>query len=45
MVYERLRILDWKAALADVKPFLERPGEIDLLTLENFRQLLRQQEG
>lgn len=42
LVFDRLNVLDWKAALADVRPFLERPGEIDLLTLENMRRLLHQ---
>jgi len=42
LVFNRLKTLDWKAALADVRPFLERPGEIDLLTLENLSRLLSQ---
>lgn len=42
LIYRRLETLDWSAALADVRPFLERPGEIELLTLENMRRLLRQ---
>jgi predicted nucleotidyltransferase component of viral defense system len=42
MIYERLKSLDWKAALADVRPFLERPGEIDWLTLEILGRLLNQ---
>lgn len=42
LIFNRLRTLDWSAALADVGPFLERPGEIDLLTLENLRRLLHQ---
>jgi predicted nucleotidyltransferase component of viral defense system len=41
LIFNRLGTLDWSAALADVRPFLERPGEIDLLTLENLRRLLR----
>jgi len=36
----RLKSLDWKAAIADVAPFLEIPGEIQLLILENLLQLL-----
>lgn len=40
LVFDRLEGLDWSAALADVRPFLERPGEIELLTLENMRRLL-----
>lgn len=40
IIYARLKSLDWKAALADVRPFLERPSEIDLLTIENLGRLL-----
>ena len=40
LIYDRLKALDWKAALADVRPFLEKPGEIDLMTLENLNRLL-----
>jgi predicted nucleotidyltransferase component of viral defense system len=43
LVFGRLQSLDWSAALADVRPFLERPEEIELLTLENMRRLLRQE--
>lgn len=43
MVFARLKNMDWNAALADVRPFLERPGEIDLLSLENLGRLLHQQ--
>ncbi len=42
LIFNRLKTLDWNAALADVRPFLERPVEIDLLTLENLWRLLRQ---
>lgn len=42
LIFNRLKSLDWGAALADVRPFLERPGEIELLTLENMRRLLQQ---
>lgn len=42
LIYQRLRTLDWNAVLADVRPFLERPREIDLLTLENLGRLLGQ---
>jgi hypothetical protein len=42
LIYHRLEALDWKAALADVRPFLERPGEAELLSLEAFARLLRQ---
>jgi len=40
LVFDRLKSLDWKLALADVRPFLERPEEIDLLTVDNMRRLL-----
>jgi predicted nucleotidyltransferase component of viral defense system len=42
IIYERLKSLDWNMALADVRPFMERPNEIDLLTIANFGRLLRQ---
>jgi predicted nucleotidyltransferase component of viral defense system len=42
LIYERLRMLDWKAVVSDVRPFLERPTELDLLNLSNFARLLRQ---
>lgn len=36
----RLESIEWKTAAADVAPFLEIPGELQLLTLENFTRLL-----
>lgn len=44
IIYNRISTLDWKALVNDVQPFLERPDELDLLTLSNFAQLLRQRE-
>ncbi len=41
-VLKRLDQLNWKDALADVRPFLERPQELELLTRENFSRLLRE---
>jgi hypothetical protein len=38
---ERLAQVDWKAAVRDVEPFLERPAEVALLTLDNLRSLLQ----
>lgn len=38
---ERIEKCDWKEIARDVSPFLESPGEKDLLTLENFRSILR----
>ena len=32
LIYERLRIINWKVVVNDVRPFLERPAEVDLLT-------------
>jgi predicted nucleotidyltransferase component of viral defense system len=40
IVWERLEGIDWKRAAADVRPFLERAAEVDLLRRENFRKLL-----
>jgi predicted nucleotidyltransferase component of viral defense system len=40
IVQERLRQLDWSKALVDIRPFLERSAEINLLTLENLSGLL-----
>lgn len=37
---QRLRNIDWKKSVADVKPFLERSNEVALLTQENFEKLL-----
>jgi hypothetical protein len=40
-VMERLAGIDWPSATQDVRPFLERPAEIDLISEENCRRLLR----
>ena len=40
VIMDRLEEVDWARVLADVRPFLAQPTEIDLLTLENFRRLL-----
>ncbi len=37
----RLSVINWPQAIADVRPFIERSQELDLLTLENLRKLLR----
>ncbi|HVP22270.1 MAG TPA: hypothetical protein VMS73_10465 [Anaerolineaceae bacterium] len=42
LIYERLKQLNWKAALTDARPFLEQSGEIDMLTIENLGHLLHQ---
>jgi hypothetical protein len=36
----RLRVLDWHKAVADVRPFIERRQELELLTLPNLEKLL-----
>ncbi len=38
---ERLQRMDWTAALADVRPFLEKPAEMDLLTPDSLLRLLK----
>ena len=40
LVRERLASIDMNAIVSDVRPFLERPGEADLLTHDNLRGLL-----
>lgn len=37
---QRLGKIDWKNSVADVKPFLARTNDIELLTPENFEKLL-----
>jgi len=37
----RLESVNWKQAIADVSPFLERPSEVDLLSFANCEQLLK----
>lgn len=39
-VRERLRTVDWEKIVADVRPFLEFPAEVDLLTPETVFRLL-----
>ena len=39
-VMARLTGIDWRAAAEDVRPFLERPAEVDLISVENLRRLL-----
>ncbi|MCX8062470.1 MAG: nucleotidyl transferase AbiEii/AbiGii toxin family protein [Anaerolineales bacterium] len=40
LLYQKLQALDWKRAVSDVKPFLERPDDVLLLSRENFEKLL-----
>ncbi len=44
LVCERLATLDWERVIADVRPFLEQPGEATLLKKENLLRLLLNQE-
>jgi hypothetical protein len=37
---QRLGSIDWKKSASDVRPFLERPHEVVLITQENFEKLL-----
>jgi len=41
VVAEKLRSLDWKAALSDVSPFLERPEDAAWVAPERLQSLLR----
>lgn len=40
VVADKLRAVDWTTAREDVRPFLEREGDIELVTLENALRLL-----
>ncbi len=40
ILVRRLGNIDWKRGIADVKPFLERANEVDLLTRESFEKLI-----
>jgi hypothetical protein len=44
LVHDRLLKTDWQSAIRDVAPFLERPQEVELLTLPNLTKLLRIQD-
>jgi hypothetical protein len=41
LVHARLRSLDWRDILADVRPFIEPGFDLDLLTLANLERALR----
>jgi hypothetical protein len=43
-IQQQLANLDWPAAQADVRPFLEREHELQLVTPEALSQLLRDRE-
>jgi hypothetical protein len=40
LVRERLRLIDWRTASADVSPFVEPGFNLGLLTLANLEGLL-----
>jgi len=40
LVLDRMERVDWRRAVQDVSPFLERKQDVALLTLENVRSLL-----
>jgi hypothetical protein len=40
MVMKRMEEIPWERAVKDVSPFLERSQDVNLLTLENVRNLL-----
>lgn len=41
-IRQRLRTLDWKGVVADVRPFVEPSFDLGLLTLENLERVLDQ---
>ncbi len=41
VVLQRLRQLDWRTVVSDVRPFLMNPNEVALLALDNFDRLLK----
>jgi hypothetical protein len=38
---DRIEGLDWEKTRADVRPFLERTGDLSLVTLDVLRDLLQ----
>lgn len=38
---EKLKAMDWRRAVEDVRPFLERPSDIEMMTRDNVMKLLR----
>jgi len=42
---KRLKAMDWRRAVEDVRPFLERPEEARMMTLDNMSQLLEHRSG
>jgi predicted nucleotidyltransferase component of viral defense system len=42
LIAERIRTIDWKRAVEDVRPFIERSRDLDLMTKENVLGLLKE---
>lgn len=45
VIARRIEDVDWRDAIEDVRPFIERPSDLSLLTKENVLKLLRQRFG
>jgi len=45
LIRRRIETLQWKQVVDDVKPFLERPADVNLLTPENLLSVLEQPPG
>jgi len=41
LVRQRIEMFDWERILADVRPFIESPSELDLVSRENVDRVLR----
>ena len=41
VIDDKLATIDWDRAVEDVRPFIERPSDLDILTKENMHKLLR----
>lgn len=44
VIIDRLGRIDWPGAVKDVRPFIERPTELELLTLEHVSDLMRRRQ-
>ena len=44
-VTKKLSAVDWRRAVTDVRPFIERTAELDLLTRDNVLKLLRARQA
>ncbi|NLZ03552.1 MAG: nucleotidyl transferase AbiEii/AbiGii toxin family protein [Phycisphaerae bacterium] len=45
LIRRRIETLQWKQVVDDVKPFLERPGDVNLLTRETLLSVLERPSG